>query len=347
MRGLVYQGPLDVEVVDVPDPTPFDLDAAVVQVEACGICGSDLHIYEGHGFSQDTGYCVGHEAVGVVAEVGSAVRSFRVGDRVLVPGSTGCVSCHQCRRGQVALCERGLAGVYGINARLPGSQAEAVAVPFADGNLTRIPDAISDDDALVLTDNMPTAWFGARRAGIEPGDTVAVVGCGPVGLCSIMSAFVLGAGRVLAIDLVPERRARAAALGAEPVDGDDVVAAIAELTGGRLADVVLEAVGADATVRLSIDLAGRHGSVSVVGVNQSRSFDFPMAKAQGKSLRFTIGLCSVQYELPALLDLTVGGRIRPGLVVSDHVPLSEGVDAYRRFHAREDGVSKIVLDPSR
>src|SRR5690349_13631547 len=247
MRALTYHGPYDVRVTDVADPVPFDAEAAVVAVRACGICGSDLHIYEGHGFSSDLGFCVGHEAVGEVVAVGSAVTRFRVGDSVLVPGSVGCASCAPCRAGYVLGCERQRSGCYGLSALLPGSQAEAVAVPSADGNLVAIPDGVSDDAALVLTDNAPTAWYGARRARIEPGDVVAVVGLGPVGIMSVLSAQIMGAARVLAIDLVPERRAAAAALGAEPVEGDPKVA-VREMTGGRGAGVVLEAVGADATI---------------------------------------------------------------------------------------------------
>ncbi len=178
MRALTYEGPREIAVSEVADPTPMGLDGAVVRVALCGICGSDLHIYDGHGFSADLGFCVGHEAVGEVVEVGSAVRGFRVGDRVLVPASTGCGQCGPCRTGHVAACERGMAGCYGLGARLPGSQAEAVAVPAADHNLVTIPDAIGDEAALLLTDNLPTAWYGVRRARIAPGDTVAVVGCG-------------------------------------------------------------------------------------------------------------------------------------------------------------------------
>src|SRR6476619_6863753 len=233
MRALTYHGPYDVRVESIADPRLFDDESAIVAIRACGICGSDLHIYEGHGFSPDLGFCVGHEAVGEVVAVGDAVTRFGVGDSVL----------------------------------LPGSQAEAVAVPCADGNLVAIPEGVSDDAALVLTDNAPTAWYGARRARIEPGDVVAVVGLGPVGIRSVLAAQIMGASRVLAIDLVPERRAAAAALGAEPVEGDPKVA-VREMTGGRGAGVVLEAVGADATIDLAMKIAARGARVSVVGVNQ-------------------------------------------------------------------------------
>jgi 2-desacetyl-2-hydroxyethyl bacteriochlorophyllide A dehydrogenase len=347
MRALTYEGPQQIAVSDVADPVPAGLDGAVVQITAAGICGSDLHIYDGHGFSPDLGFCVGHEAVGEVVAVGSDVGRFEVGDRVLVPASVGCSTCEPCRSGWVAGCLTFEGGCYGLAHRLPGSQAEAVAVPVADLNLVRIPDSISDDAALVLTDNLPTAWYGARRARIQPGDTVAVVGLGPVGLLSVMAAQTMGAARVLAIDLVPGRRAQAQAIGAEPVDSDDPKSAVPDLTGGRGADVVLEAVGADATISLSLDIAGRGGRVSVVGVNQSMDFPMRMVLAQLKELEFAIGLCSVQRELPTLLPLVESGRLTPEVVVTHHMALSDGPDAYRLFSSREEGVGKVVLDPTR
>lgn len=349
MRALVYQGPEKIVPATVPDPSPTSIDGAVVRVAAAGICGSDLHIYHGHGFSPDLGFTVGHEAVGEVVEVGSGVRRFKVGDRVMVPASTGCATCDPCRRGWILGCETGDFGCYGLGHALEGSQAEAVAVPSADTGLVRIAPALSNEQALMLTDNLPTAYFGARRAAIEPGDTVAVVGLGPVGLCAVESAFVFGASRVLAIDLLPERRRHAAEIGAEPIDVTDpadVVPAVMEATGGRGADRVIEAVGSDATIQLSIDLCRREGAVSVVGVNQTVQFDFNMAVAQLRSLSFHIGLCSVQAELPALLPLVESGRIDPSRTVSHRMGLSAGAEAYRIFAQREDDVRKVVLDPS-
>lgn len=345
MRALTYHGPFDVRVTEEPDPGLFDDEAAVVRVRACGICGSDLHIYEGHGFSPELGYCVGHEAVGEVVEVGTAVRRFRVGDAVLVPASTGCNACGPCRSGYVLGCERHRSGCYGLGPFLPGSQADYVGVPSADGNLVARPDGLSDAAAIVLTDNAPTAWYGARRARIRPGDTVAVVGLGPVGLMAVQSAFVLGAGRVLGIDLVPERRVAAVAFGAEPVDGDPKVV-VRELTGGRGADAVIEAVGADATIDLSIKIAARGARVSVVGVTQSPAFPMHLQLAQFNELEIALGLCSVQRELPALLALTSAGRLRPEAVVTHTLPLTDGPAAYARFHARQGGIGKVLLDPS-
>ena len=346
MKAIVYHGPHDVRTEEVADPTPRDSDGAVVKVVLCGICGSDLHIYDGHGFSADTGFCVGHESVGTVIEVGSGVRNFAVGDRVLLPGSVGCMRCQPCLSGQVFRCENGLAGCYGLSNNLHGSQAQAVAVPIADRNLITIPDAISDEAALLLTDNAPTAWYGARRARIQPGQTVAVIGLGPVGMFSVMAAQIMGAAVVYAIDLIESRRELAASIGAVPINPANAAEAIME-AGGALPDVVLEAVGLDQTVTDALNLTRRGGVVSVVGVNQNMNFSFPMLLAQAKELEFHIGLCSVQYELPALLPLVASGRMDPEMVITHRMGLSEGVEAYALFASRDDGVNKIVLDPTR
>jgi threonine dehydrogenase-like Zn-dependent dehydrogenase len=346
VKALTYHGPQDVRYESVPDPVLPGERGAVVRVGSAGICGSDLHIYHGHGFAGGTGYSLGHEAVGEVVEVGSAVSRFARGDRVLAPASVGCGHCAPCGRGVVFLCENfGEGGVYGIGHTLGGCQAEAIAVPAADMNLVAIPAGMSDDAALVLTDNAPTGWYGARLGRVVPGETVAVVGLGPVGLMAAASALVMGASQVLAVDLVESRRARAAALGAVPVEGDPRHEVLA-LTGGRGADVVIEAVGADATIGLATDLAGRCGRVSVVGINQSPSYPFNMLMAQLKCLEFTIGMCSVQAELPALIPLTTSGRLDPGSIVTHRLPLDAGPDAYALFASRADGVAKVVIDVS-
>jgi threonine dehydrogenase-like Zn-dependent dehydrogenase len=350
VKGLTYQGPDNVALVEVTDPVPPDERGAVVRVTTAGICGSDLHIYHGHGFSEDTGYCLGHEAVGTIVELGSRVTGLVLGQRVLVPGSVGCSSCPFCRIGQVSRCrtasQLGTVPCYGLSHALPGSQAEALAVPHAETNLVPIPDLLSDDDAVVLTDNAPTAWYGARRARIEPGDAVAVIGLGPVGLMAVQCAFVLGAARVLGVDLVPDRLERAAAFGAEPVAANEAKRAIRGATGGGV-DAAIEAVGADQTIALAISAVRAGGRVSIIGVTQNKSFPLHLQAAQVRELEFAIGLCSVQYELPTLLRLTAGGRLRPADVVSHRMPLSEGAEAYRLFAGRADGVSKIVLDPFR
>ena len=342
MKALLYQGERDIRYESFPDPTPASPLDAIVRMERCGICGSDLHIYQGHGFSTDIGFCVGHEAVGEVVEVGRGVRRLKPGDKVMISAAVGCGDCPACLAGEVNLCATGGAQCYGLSHRLEGCQAEAIRVPAADFNVAAIPEGLTSDQALMLTDNLPTAWFGLKNAEVGPGKTVVVVGLGPIGLMSVEAAFVLGAARVFAVDLVAERRLVAQSLGAIPL-GEDAVAQIAELTGGRMADCAVEAVGADETIHLALRCVGRMGSVSVIGVNQSRAFRFPMGVAFIKNLTFRIGTCSVQKWWPELVPLIQGGRLTPERYISHHLPLSQGAEAYRLFDAREAGALKMVL----
>jgi threonine dehydrogenase-like Zn-dependent dehydrogenase len=342
MKALLYQGKRDIRYEGFPDPKlASDLDA-IVRMDRCGICGSDLHIYHGQGFSPDIGFCVGHEAVGEVVEVGRGVRRLKSGDKVMLSAAVGCGNCVNCLAGEINLCTTGGAGCYGLSHRLEGCQAEAIRVPAADFNVQVIPDGVTADQALMLTDNLPTAWYGLRNAEVGPGKTVVVVGLGPIGLMAVEGAFVLGAARVFAIDRVPERRAVAARLGAVAL-GEDAVEQIAELTSGRMADCAVEAVGADETIRLAMRCVGRMGTVSVIGVNQSRAFDFPMGLAFIKNLTFRIGTCSVPKWWPELIPLIQGGRLKPERYITHHMPLDEGAEAYRLFDAREAGALKMVL----
>ncbi len=342
MKALLYQGERDIRYESFPDPTPASPLDAIVRMDRCGICGSDLHIYHGQGFSPDIGFCVGHEAVGEVVEVGSGVRRLKPGDKVMLSAAVGCGSCVNCLAGEVNLCLTGGAGCYGLSHRLEGCQAEAIRVPAADFNVSLIPEGLTADQALLLTDNLPTAWYGLRNAEVGPGKTVVVVGCGPIGLMAVEGAFVLGAARVFAVDLVAERRALAESLGATAF-GSDAVERIAEATSGRMADCAVEAVGADATIQLAMRCVGKMGVVSVIGVNQSRAFDFPMGVAFIKNLTFRIGTCSVPKWWPELVPLIQGGRLKPERYISHRMPLSEGAEAYRLFDAREAGALKMVL----
>ncbi|MGW9827317.1 alcohol dehydrogenase [Brevibacterium pityocampae] len=350
MKALTFHGPRDIRYSEVPDPRLSDDRSAIVRVTRASICGSDLHIYHGQGFSEDLGFCVGHEAVGVIAEVGTGVDRRRVGDRVLVPASVGCTRCPECDAGRTSLCRSrsgALEKCYGLGATLQGSQAELVAVPDADRNTVIIPDEISDDAAVVMTDAAATAWYGARRARISPGDTVAVIGLGPIGQIAVQHARLLGTAEVIGIDPVPARREMAAAQGARVVDAEDPVAQVREWTGGLGAHVAIEAVGADATIEMAQRIVRRAGRVSVVGVNQNKAYPFHMERAQVKELEFAIGLCSVQFELPTLLELTRTARLDPAAVITHRLPLSEGPAAYALMDSRAEGVCKIVLDPTR
>jgi threonine dehydrogenase-like Zn-dependent dehydrogenase len=345
MKALLYHGPRDGRPGEFPEPAIQDDRDAIGRMTQAGICGSDLHIYQGHGFSPETGFCVGHEAVGEVVEVGGAVRRLKSGDKVMLSAAVGCGVCRPCLSGVIARCETAGAGCYGLGPALQGCQAEYIRVPAADFNAALIPEGLTPEQALLLTDNLPTAYFGCLNADIGPGKTVAVVGLGPIGLMAVEIAFVLGASKVYAIDLVPERRALAADMGAEALDGTTALGEIAAATKMRMVDCVVEAVGADATVLMAIQLAGSGGTASVVGVNQSMQFNFPMALAFVKSLTFRIGMCSVQCHWPDLVRLIRGGRLHPERFISHRMPLAEGARAYELFDSREGGALKMVLTP--
>jgi threonine dehydrogenase-like Zn-dependent dehydrogenase len=345
MKALCYQGPKRIEYGQTADPVLSADTDAIVAMTSCAICGSDLHIYHGSPFSQDTGYCVGHEAVGEIVEVGKAVRRLKVGEKVMLSAAVGCGQCVRCLAGDIARCERGGAQCYGLSSALQGCQAEAIRIPFADFNASPIPDGLSEDQGLMLTDNLPTAYLGCRNADIGPGKTVTVIGLGPIGLMAVEIAQVLGAARVFAVDLVPGRREIAKGLGATALDPATAMQEIAAATGGRMSDCVVEAVGADATIQLGLMLAGRGGTVSAIGVNTNMDFRFPMAMAFGKSLTFRIALCSVQMYWPELIPLVRAGRLHPERFISHRLSLSEGARAYELTDTKKDGALKMVMTP--
>jgi 2-desacetyl-2-hydroxyethyl bacteriochlorophyllide A dehydrogenase len=345
MKALLYEGPRDIRCESFDDPKLADDRDAIVRMTRCGICGSDLHIYHGQGFSPDLRFCVGHEAVGEVVDVGRDVSRLKVGDPVMLSAAVGCGACGPCIAGDIVQCRNNLARCYGLSHNLEGCQAEYIRVPAADFNAAPIPEGLTADQALMLTDNLPTAWFGLEGCRIEPGDTVLVVGLGPIGLMGVEGAFAQGAARVFAVDLVPERRAIAETLGATAVHPDEAAGVIAAATHGRMAAAALEAVGAEATIRIALSLVGRQGRVSVIGVNQTRNFDFDMRMAFFKGLSFTIGTCSVQRHWPELVALIQGGRLHPERFISHQMPLGDGAEAYRLFDAREAGALKMVMTP--
>lgn len=343
MKALVYRGPRDIGVETMPDPVIQDDRDAIIKVDKCSICGSDLHIYHGETFSEDLGYCVGHEAVGEVVEIGRSVRQLKVGDKVMISAAVGCGQCRACLAGIVNLCETNSASCYGLSAALQGCQAEGLRVPAADFNAARIPEGVSLEQALMMTDAMATAWFGARCADIEPGATVAVVGLGPIGLMAAESAMIMGASRVFGLDIVESRRAVGRSIGLEtpPVNGAREY--IKEATRGAMCDSVIEAVGHAGTIQTAIGLARRRGTVSVIGVNQDASVDFPMARAFALGLTFRIGTCSVTQEWPELIPLIQSGRLNPEKYISHTMNLSEGTKAYEMFDQRVEGSMKMVL----
>ncbi len=346
MRATVLEGPRDVRVENVPDPVLPGPEGVIVTVERTAICGSDLHLY--HDAPTGIGIRLGHEVIGTVAETGPHVGSLRPGDRVLVSGVIGCGVCRPCLAGQPNVCRAGKSAAFGTVPDLPGGQAEALAVHFADLFALPIPEGVADDEAVLLTDILPTGYLGALRASIRPGSTVAVVGLGPVGIMALQCAQLFGPARILAIDMVPERLARAEALGAEPIDARDAPGSVQvlEATGGWGADSVIEAVGADATVLDALSCVATGGTVSIVGVNLSMELPFPMGLVFLKSLTVRTVFAPIPGTWASLVPLVQSGRLALGGMFTHRMGLSEVAQAYELFDSRSDGVLKVLLDPN-
>lgn len=347
MRAVVLNGPGDVSVEDVDDPILSGPDGVILRVERTAICGSDLHPY--HGDASRPGMRLGHEFIGTVVETGADVRTVRPGDRVLTSGVVGCGVCRQCRTGWPMRCEAHASAVFGSAlGDLHGGQAEAVAVPAADAFVTSIPESVSDEQAVLLTDVLPTGFIGARRADIAPGSTVVVIGLGPVGICALRSAQLYSPARILAVDPVAHRRAHAERIGAETIDPTDggALAAVMEATGGRGADSVIEAVGRDETINDAIMAVKPGGTVSVVGVSSNLAHPFPMAIAMVKGITFRICVADIPSTWDNLIPLVANGKLAPEDVFTHRLGLSQAPEAYRLFDAKDDGVVKVLLDPT-
>lgn len=346
MRATVLNGPRDVSLETVPDPVLPGPEGIVVTVERTAICGSDLHLF--HDAPTGIGIRLGHEVIGTVAEAGPHVRNLARGDRVLVSGVIGCGVCAPCLAGQPNVCLADKAAAFGTMPDLPGGQADAIAVPFADVFALCIPDGVADEEAVLLTDILPTGYVGALRASISPGATVAVIGLGPVGIMALQCAALFGPARILAVDQVPERLARAERLGAEPIDARSAPAAaqVMEATGGRGADSVIEAVGADATVLDAVSCARSGGTVSIVGVNLSMALPFPMGLVFLKSLTVRAVFAPVPGTWPSLVPLVQSGRLQLADTFTHRMALSQVAEAYDLFDSRVDGVLKVLLLPN-
>jgi alcohol dehydrogenase len=347
MRAVVLHGERDVAVEEVPDAGVPGPDGLLLRIEHTAICGSDLHLY--HGPMTIPGVHLGHEFVGTVEATGADVTSVRAGDRVLVSGVIGCGRCAPCRAGDPIVCRNDGVKVFGTGLELHGGQAEAVAVPAADASVLKIPESISQEQAVLLTDILPTGFLGAQRADISPGDTVVVIGLGPVGVFALQCAQLYGPARILAVDMVPDRLARAAELGAEPIDASDggTIAAVHEATGGRGAEAVIEAVGADGSINDALFCAAPGGTISVIGVSMNFGLPIPMPLLLMKRLTFRVTVASIPHTWAALIPLIESGRLHPEDVFTHRLGLSEAAEGYRVFDAREDGVLKVLLDPTR
>ncbi len=344
MKAVVLAGVGDVRVEEVADPQLLEPTDAIVRVDAAAICGADLFPLHGLTPGFENGTVMGHEFAGVVVETGNEVSSVRVGDRVVNTSMVADGTCPACSAGRSTQCSgRALFGYSGVYPRLDGGQAELVRVPHADRVLAQLPDAVPDEAAVFLSDNLPTAYDAVvTRGGVGEGELVAVVGLGAVGLMAVICAVDAGA-RVLAIDGVEARRAKAEQLGADVFEPGEAADAVAARSDGLGADVVVEAVGSPGALDAALRLARGRGTVSVVGAHFEPDFplDNHLMFERELTLRFSIG--DSAGHRPRLLELISTGRLDPASVVSHRVPLSEAADAYRMFDARE--ATKVVMTP--
>lgn len=379
MKALAYFGKNDVRVVDKPRPRIEHPEDVIVRVTTTAICGSDLHLY--HGLVPDTrvGHTLGHEFVGIVEEVGDQVTAVKTGDRVVVPFNISCGRCFFCEQGQWAVCENAnpysdLGGIYGYShttGGYEGSQAEYVRVPYANVGPRRLPDEISDRQAVMLADVFPTAYFGVELAGVRPGDAVAVFGCGPVGLLAQrITRDFFKAGRVFAIDHVPYRlqfaKERCDAEAVNFRDVPDVVSHLRDRTGGRGPDACIDAVGLEADGSLVQDLVGGlflqagsavalawamnavrpGGTVSIVGVYGPPFNHFvPIGWAMNRNLTLRMGQCNVLNYVDSLMERTRRGEIDPSFIVTHEIPLDDAPYGYEIFERKLDGAIKVLVKP--
>jgi threonine dehydrogenase-like Zn-dependent dehydrogenase len=389
MRSLCWHGKKDVRIDNVPDPTIEHPRDAIIKVSSCAICGSDLHLFDGFMPSMKSGDILGHEFMGEVMEVGAGNGRLKVGDRVVVPFTIACGECDQCRRGYFSVCERsnrnkemadkvfghstaGLFGYSHLTGGYPGGQAEYVRVPFADFTPVKVPDGLTDEQVLFLGDIFPTGWQAAVQCEIEPSDTVAIWGAGPVGQFAIRSAILLGAKQVISIDRVSERLEMARAAGAITINFNDesVLDRLKELTHGRGPEKCIDAVGMESHATRSFDaiydrakqammletdrphvlremiyVCRPAGILSIPGVYGGLIDKIPFGAAMNKGLTFRMGQTHVNRWTDDLLQRIVEGQIDPSFVITHTVPLEKGPDMYKVFRDKEDRCIKVVLKP--
>jgi 2-desacetyl-2-hydroxyethyl bacteriochlorophyllide A dehydrogenase len=344
MRAVTFQAPGEVQIDEVAEPELLAPDDAIVRVEASGICGSDLHIYHGR-VQIEPGFVIGHEFVGEVIAAGDEVTRVSVGDRVLGTYSTACGECFFCRRQEFHKCDH--ARVYGHGATLgslQGAQAEQVLVPHANLALRQVPDGLSDDVALFAGDVMGTAFHAIDSRPLAEGETVAILGMGPVGLCAVQAAKAAGASAVVAIDTVEDRLKMAESFGATPIhltEGDPR-GEVKSLTEGRGVDLAVDAVGHPDALDLALRLARKAGTVSATGVYAER-VEVHMGVLWIKAITLTSGHANVIKHLDRVLELLSTGELDPSPLVTHHMKLDEAPDAYRVYDKRE--ALKIVLSP--
>jgi threonine dehydrogenase-like Zn-dependent dehydrogenase len=388
MKALRYYGSKDVRVENVPDPTIQEPGDAIIRITSTAICGSDLHIYHGYIPTMEKGDILGHEFMGEVIATGRGVRRLQVGDRVVVPFVIACGRCPFCDEQKWSLCDNsnpngeqqrkvhgaataGLFGYSHLYGGYAGGQAEFVRVPFADAGPIVVPPELPDEAVLFLSDILPTAWMAVENAGIRPGDTIAIWGCGPVGLLAIACAWQQGAGRVISIDSIPERMALAKRAKAEVLDFSkgDLIDRLLEMTGGQGPHACIDAVGMEAhgtsfgelydyvkqavkletdrpnVLRQAIQACRKGGTLSVPGVYGGFIDKVPFGTAFAKGLTFKMGQTHVQRYLPDLLARVQSGAIDPTFIISHRVALDDAASAYETFSKRQDACTKVVLKP--
>jgi 2-desacetyl-2-hydroxyethyl bacteriochlorophyllide A dehydrogenase len=344
VRAVTFQAPGEVRVEERPEPELLAGDDAIVRVEASGICGSDLHIYHGR-VQIEPGFTIGHEFVGTVLAAGPQVNRVALGDRVLGCFCTACGTCFQCLRGEYVKCEQGRVFGHGKTlGALQGAQADQLLVPHANLTLRRVPAGMSDAVALFAGDVMGTGFHAIDATGVAPGDSVAVIGLGPVGLCAVQAARAAGAAHVVAVDRVAERLAMAESFGAVPVhsDEDDARAVVRELTDERGVDVAVEAVGHPAALDLACRLTRSAGAISLTGVYTERT-EVHLGLIWIKGLRIFAGQANVIAHVDAVLAMLSAGVLDPAPLVTHHMKLEEAPEAYGIYDRRE--ALKIMLTP--
>ena len=391
MRATCWMGKRKMEVVNVPDPQIMNERDAIVRITSTAICGSDLHPYNGFMPTMEKGDIMGHEFMGEIVEVGKAVKNVKKGDRVVVPFPIACGHCAACKAELFSVCENSNpnafmaeklmghspAGIFGYSHLLggyAGGQAEYARVPFADVGPLKVPDELTDEQALFLSDILPTGYMGAEMCDIKPGDTVAVWGCGPVGQFAIASAYLLGAERVIAIDRFPYRldmaRKKAGAITINYSEVDSVPDVLKDLTAGRGPDACIDAVGMEGhshgvlymhdrmkqmmrmqpdrpiALREAIMSCASGGTVSVVGVYGGLIDKFPMNAVMNRSLRIVAGQCHVHKYMKPLLERIQKGEIDPTFVITHRMALEDAPKGYEIFNNKEENCEKIVLKAS-
>jgi threonine dehydrogenase-like Zn-dependent dehydrogenase len=390
MKALVFHAVGDIRLDDVPDPRLREPTDAIVRLTSSAICGTDLHFVRGTMAGMREGTILGHEGVGVVEELGADVRNLDLGDRVVICSTIACGACSYCRAGYFAQCDvanpngpaagTSFFGGPGMTGPVDGLQAERARIPYAHTTLVKLPDEVSDEQAIPISDIFPTGWFGARLAEVGDGDTVAVFGAGPVGQFAVLSALLQGAGRVFCVDHRADRLAMARHQGAETIDfsAEDPLETLKRLTGGAGPDRVIDAVGVDAegpeenpelveevaperspdgdnwhpgdapdqVAKWAVEAVAKAGTIGIIGVYPPTMERYPIGAAMNKNLTLRMGNCNHRRYVPELVEMTRAGLVEPAAVLTRLEEMVDVESAYEAFDRRESGWIKVELAPA-